>query len=94
VTRKELLGDINQGLYITEVMGMHTANPVSGDFSVGVSGLLIKNGELTTPVRGVAVAGNILELFKSVNCVADDLRFFVGKGAPTIRVDSITVSGC
>jgi len=93
VSREKLLSDVAKGLYVTEVLGMHTANPVSGDFSVGVSGLLIENGELTTPVRGVAIAGNILELLKSVDCVADDLRFFVGKGAPTIRVSSITVSG-
>jgi PmbA protein len=92
-SQAELIKDVNKGIYITEVMGMHTANPISGDFSVGVSGLLIENGELTTPVRGVAIAGNILELFRSVDCVANDLRFFVGKGAPTIRVDSITVSG-
>lgn len=93
VSRKDLLKDVHHGLYITEVMGMHTANPVSGDFSVGVSGLLIENGELTAPVRGVAVAGNILELLNSVDCVANDLRFFIGKGAPTIRIASITVSG-
>jgi PmbA protein len=93
VSRADLLKDVRKGLYITEVLGMHTANPVSGDFSVGVSGLMIENGEFTSPVRGVAVAGNILELLKSVDCVADDLRFFIGKGAPTIRVASITVSG-
>ena len=93
VSRTELLKGVDKGLYITEVMGMHTANPISGDFSVGVSGLLIEKGELTTPVRGVAIAGNILELLKSVDCVADDLRFFIGTGAPTIRVAGITVSG-
>lgn len=93
VSRDELLNDVAKGIYITEVMGMHTANPISGDFSVGISGLLIENGEFTTPVRGVAMAGNIQDLLNSVDCVADDIRFFVGKGAPTIRVSSITVSG-
>ena len=92
-SRDSLLKEVKKGLYINEVMGMHTANPISGDFSVGVSGLLIENGEFTKPVRGVAMAGNILELLQSVDCVADDLRFFVGKGAPTLRVSGITVSG-
>lgn len=93
VSRASLLKDVKKGLYINEVMGMHTANPISGDFSVGISGILIEDGQLTTPVRGIAMAGNILELLQSVDCVADDLRFFVGKGSPTIRVSGITVSG-
>lgn len=93
VSREELLKDVRKGLYINEVLGMHTANPISGDFSVGVSGRIIENGEFAAPVRGIAMAGNILGLLKSVDCVADDLRFFVGKGAPTVRVSEITVSG-
>jgi PmbA protein len=74
-------------------MGMHTANPISGDFSVGASGIWIENGEFTTPVRGVAIAGNISELLKSVEAVASDLTFFVGKGAPTLRIAKMTISG-
>ena len=93
VTRQKLLEDISKGIYVTQVLGMHTANPISGDFSIGVAGILIEDGEFTTPVRGIAVAGNMLELFSSIDCVADDLRFFVDKGSPTIRIPSITVSG-
>lgn len=93
VSKKELLGDISEGFYVTEVMGMHTANPISGDFSVGASGLWIKDGEFTVPVRGVAIAGNLAELLQAVEGVADDLTFFGGKGAPTVRIGSMTVSG-
>ncbi|HHX51836.1 MAG TPA: TldD/PmbA family protein, partial [Clostridia bacterium] len=78
--KEKLIQEIDRGLYITEVMGMHTANPISGDFSVGAAGIWIENGELTTPVRGVAIAGNLLAVFKNVNCVANDLTFFIGRG--------------
>jgi PmbA protein len=92
-SRDELLSGIDQGFYVTEVMGMHTANPISGDFSVGASGLWIENGKLTKAVRGVAIAGNLMSLFQQVDCVADDLTFFVGRGAPTIRIKEMTISG-
>jgi PmbA protein len=80
ITQEELIKDISKGLYVTEVMGIHTANPISGDFSVGAAGLLIENGVLTTPVRGIAIAGNIIELLESVDLAANDLTFFVGRG--------------
>ncbi|MFA4886283.1 MAG: TldD/PmbA family protein, partial [Desulfotomaculaceae bacterium] len=89
----ELIKDISSGLYVTEVMGMHTANPISGDFSVGVSGLLIENGELTRPVRGMAMGGNIIELLENIDAVGNDLHFFIGKGSPTLRVAELTISG-
>ncbi len=89
----DLIKDIRAGLYITDVMGMHTANPISGDFSVGASGIWIENGSFTKPVRGVAIAGNILELLNEVEGVGSDLTFFGGKGAPTIRISGMTISG-
>jgi PmbA protein len=84
---------IGRGLLVTNVMGMHTANPISGDFSVGAAGFLIENGTITQPVKGVAISGNILELFRSVELVGCDLRFFGAAGAPSLRVASLDVSG-
>lgn len=89
----KLIREVDQGVYITEVLGMHTANPISGDFSIGVAGLLIEKGELSKPVRGMAMGGNILELLAKVDAVGDDLRFFVGSGSPTLRVADMTLSG-
>lgn len=88
-----LMAGIGRGLLVTAVMGMHTANPISGDFSVGASGFLIENGAVTSPVKGVAIAGNILELFRSVEKVGNDLRFFGAVGAPSLRIPSLDVSG-
>ncbi|QGG46569.1 peptidase u62, modulator of DNA gyrase, putative [Heliorestis convoluta] len=89
----ELMQDIDYGFYVTEVMGMHTANPISGDFSIGAAGLLIEKGRLTTPIRGVAIAGNLMELLQNIDGIGNDLTFFVGKGAPTVRIKSLPVSG-
>ncbi|HHW45006.1 MAG TPA: TldD/PmbA family protein, partial [Desulfotomaculum sp.] len=93
VSPEQLIRDTASGLYVTEVMGMHTANPISGDFSVGAAGILIENGQLTRPVRGVAIAGNLLELLNHVDGVAGDLTFFGGRGSPTIRVARMSISG-
>lgn len=89
----ELVGEISQGLYVMEVMGMHTANPISGDFSIGAAGIWIENGAFSYPVRGVVIAGNMLELLRQVDGVGADLRFFGGRGAPTFRVAALRVSG-
>ncbi|AGL02035.1 TldD/PmbA family protein [Desulfoscipio gibsoniae] len=92
-TAEQIIGDISSGLYVTEVMGLHTANPISGDFSLGASGLWIENGKLAYPVRGLAIAGNIMEMLGQVDAVGSDLQFFGGRGAPTIRVSRMSISG-
>ncbi len=90
---EDLIKEISSGLYVTEVMGMHIANPISGDFSVGVAGLLIEKGELTRPVRGMAMGGNIIELLENIDAVGNDLKFFIGKGSPTLKIAQMTISG-
>lgn len=92
-TPEQLIGDISYGLYVTEIMGAHTANPVSGDFSFGASGILIEHGQLTRPVRGITIAGNLQQLMQQINGVGNDLMFFGSSGAPTVRIADITVSG-
>lgn len=90
---QEIIAGTPCGFYVMEVMGMHTANPISGDFSVGASGLWIEDGRLAYPVRGAAIAGNIRDLLAAVDAVGRDLRFFGGTGAPTVRVSKLAVSG-
>lgn len=90
---QELYADIEKGLYITEVMGMHTANPISGDFSVGAAGIMIENGKLTYPVRGATIAGNLGDFFLDIEALGNDLRFFGGKAAPSVRLKSLSIAG-
>ncbi len=89
----EMIGCLEKGFYVTEVLGMHTANPISGDFSLGASGLFIENGRISYPVKGVALAGNIIEMMKKVEGVGRDLTFFGGRGAPTLLISDMALSG-
>ena len=88
-----LLSMIKRGFLVTDVMGLHTANPVTGDFSLGAEGFCLEAGEKRRPVRGVIVAGNVHELFAQVATVGSDLRFWGSYGSPSILVPNIQVSG-
>ncbi|MBI4217502.1 MAG: TldD/PmbA family protein [Elusimicrobia bacterium] len=92
-TAREKLLKMTTGLYLYEVMGLHMADPVSGDFSVGVIGAWLEKGEWRGGVRGVTLAGNLLSLLKNIDCVCDDLTFFGSVGSPTFRVSELSVSG-
>ncbi len=93
IKKEDLIKKTKEGFYILEVMGMHMADPISGDFSVGASGLWIRDGEFTRPVQGVTIAGNIIGLLNSIDGIGDDLKFYGGIGSPTIRIKDIMVSG-
>ena len=89
----ELCRDLDNGLLITDVMGVHTANAISGDFSLGVSGIRLRSGRPDHPVKGMALAGNILDLFDRVAEIGADLKLFGSIGAPSLLVEKLTLSG-
>lgn len=93
LSREDLITGINKGVYITDAMGVHTANPISGDFSIGIAGHWIENGEISFPVRGVVISGNMWDILKNVEAVADDLRFFGKIGSPSIKIAEAVISG-
>ena len=90
---QQLVKNIDKGIYVFETMGMHTANPISGEFSVGVSGLWIENGEMKQPVKEAVISGNVLELFKKIVMIGDDLRFYGNIGSPSLLIQGIDISG-
>src|SRR5207302_3634967 len=84
-----LLRAMGDGLLVSDVHGLHTVNPVTGEFSLGVNGLLVEDGNPTRPVREVTIAGTLLDLLGSVDAVGRDLRFTFGAGflgAPSVLV--------
>jgi PmbA protein len=91
-TPKEVIGDVKEGLYVTEFLG-HGANLVTGDYSRGASGLWISGGELTYPVEEITVAGNLKEMFFGISEIANDLEFRGSVASPTLRIDGLTVGG-
>jgi PmbA protein len=91
LTPKELIADITQGLYVTELIGMGV-NGVTGDYSRGAAGFWIENGEIAYPVSEITIAGNLKEMFRNLT-PANDLVFKYGTNAPTLRVEGMTVAG-
>ena len=91
VTRAELIAEIEDGFYVTDLIGMGT-NLVTGDYSRGASGLWIERGELTYPVSEVTIAGHLNDIFASLK-PANDLEFRYGVNAPTVRLEGLTVAG-
>jgi len=89
----ELVSQMDRGIVITNVLGMHTANPVSGDFSVGAGGQWVEGGRVRHPVKGIAISGNVLELLSRVAAVGSDLRFWGQVGAPSLLVERLDVGG-
>jgi PmbA protein len=90
-TPQALIGGISQGFYVTDLIGMGV-NFVTGDYSRGAAGFWIENGELTYPVSEVTIAGDLVEMFRTLQ-PANDLVFRYGTNAPTLRLEGMTVAG-
>lgn len=87
-----LLNSLSRGMLILGAMGVHTANPISGDFSVGISGLWIENGQPAYPVKEAVISGNILDMFKKVEAVGNDIRFYGRIGSPSLLIGEMDIS--
>lgn len=91
VTPAELMADIREGVYVTELIG-HGVNGVTGDYSRGAMGFRIVDGQLAGPVSEFTVAGNLLAMFAQMSS-ANDLERYRAINVPTLRVDGMTVAG-
>ncbi|MBI5577241.1 MAG: TldD/PmbA family protein [Deltaproteobacteria bacterium] len=92
-TLAEMMRNLGTGVLVTELLGIHTADPVSGDFSVGAAGIRFDEGEEREPVRGFAVSGNVLSLLSKVTDAGSDFRWFGNAGAPSLAISCIEVGG-
>jgi PmbA protein len=92
LTPQQIIGDIQNGLYVTDTMG-HGVNLVTGDYSVGASGLWIENGELAYPVEEITIAGNLKDMYRNIAAIGNDLIFRGASAAPTIRIEGMTIAG-
>ncbi len=91
MTPAELMADITEGLYVTELLG-GGVNGITGDYSRGAAGFMIRNGQLAEPVAEITIAGHALEIFRTL-VPANDLRLRRGMDAPTVRVEGLTMAG-
>ncbi|MBW3606189.1 MAG: TldD/PmbA family protein [Actinobacteria bacterium] len=93
----DLIAGVDTGFYCQQVMGLHSgANPISGDFSVGAAGVMIRDGEFAEAVREATIAGSIPQMLAGIAVVGSDLRFLPSGGAmggTTLLVDGMTLAG-
>ena len=92
----ELIGGIEHGVLVTNAIGIHSgANPVSGEFSVGISGLLIEAGRVGQPVHEVTMAGDIVSMLRSIVALGDDARWVPGGSVltPSVVIEGVSIGG-
>jgi PmbA protein len=93
----ELLGEAGDGVLVTDVAGLHSGvNPVSGVFSVGASGRVIRDGELAEPLREFTIASDLVSMLRAVKTVGADSRWVPFGGSvrtPSLLVGEMTVAG-
>jgi PmbA protein len=89
-SREELLASIDEGLLVIELIG-HGVNGVTGDYSRGAVGFMIRGGAIAEPVTEITIAGNLVDMFATLE-PASDLEFRRGIDAPTIVVPEMTVA--
>jgi len=90
----ELLARAEGGVVIRDVSGVHSgANPISGEFSVGATGLRVEGGALGEPLREMTIASTLPEMLKGISGVGSDLRFFSSVGTPSILIGEMTLAG-
>ncbi len=87
----ELMADIAEGFYVTELLGMGVSG-LTGDYSRGAAGFMIRDGALAEPVAEVTIAGNLKQMFLHLT-PANDLRLRRAVDSPTLRVDGMTMAG-
>lgn len=84
---------VSEYLLITEVMGMHTADTVSGDFSVGISGIYVKDGVELHPFKEAVISGNLRHLLEGMIHIFDNRRTFGNITTADTLFDKMSVSG-
>jgi PmbA protein len=97
-SREELLSLMQNGLFVTEMKGLHAgANAVTGDFSIECAGFLVKDGKLDAPVHSFTVAGNFFQLLLAIDGVGNNVEMGLPAtcvtAAPDILVRNLSVAG-
>jgi len=87
-----VLSNLPQVLKVTDIMGMHTANPITGELSVGINGILLEHGRPLYPIREAALSGNIYEMFSRVISLGDDVREFGQILCGSLLIDAVDIS--
>lgn len=90
----DIIDETKDGVIVNTVIGAHTANPISGDFSVEArNSFLIKNGEISSPIKSMMISGNIFDVLKNIDGMGKDTRKVGNVITPTVRVSKMRIVG-
>ena len=94
-SQAELIAGVDEGVLIDSVQGLHSGvNPVSGDFSTGASGLMIRNGQTAEPVREFTIASTLQRMLQDVLAVGNDVDWLPMRAAGlSLVISDVTMSG-
>ena len=92
---EELVGSIDHGIYVNSFAGLHSGvNPVSGDFSVGADGLMIRDGSLAEPVREITIASTIQRMLGDIIEIGGDAEWLTsGDYLASLVIGDVSMSG-
>ncbi len=92
---QDIASEVGEALFVQSITGVHSGvNPVSGDFSVGAEGLMIRGGALAEPVREVTIASTLQRMLLSVLHIGSDVEWLPGVAAgQTVAIDGMALSG-
>jgi PmbA protein len=97
LSTEDLLAQAGDGVFVTDVAGLHSGvNPVTGVFSVGASGRVIRDGTLAEPVREFTIAGELVAMLRAVVAAGSQARWVPFGGSvqtPPLLVAELAVSG-
>ena len=91
VTPENLIKNISEGFFVTDMIGS-SISMITGDYSRGASGFWIKNGELSQPITEATIAGNLKEMFMTLQ-PANDLDYSHSINSPTLLIEGMTIAG-
>jgi PmbA protein len=89
-SREQLLGSVPEAVLVIELIGQGV-NGLTGDYSRGAAGFMVRGGEIAEPVAEITIAANLLDMFATLEC-ASDLEFRRGIDAPSLLVPEMTVA--
>ncbi len=90
----DVIDETKDGVIVNTVIGAHTANPISGDFSVEArNSFLVKDGEITSPIKSMMISGNIFELLRNIDGIGKDVRKVGNVITPTVRISKMRIIG-
>ena len=87
-----LLAEVGSGVYVTSWLGGN-ADGTTGDFSLGLRGHMIENGEIGRPVGEMNVTGNLRELFNRLVLVGSDVYPYSTTLSPSLVFADVDFSG-